>query len=171
MFCVQSVFIFTQRIITVWQMNVMISLRQLLINDLWLAMFDCWMFLYIETATFAWFVNLWCHIVKKFNIVLSPGGNQLLREISCYVKWVATWNQLLREISCYMKSVATWNQLLRESHTMYSKLTSSNLSENINTLAIKKSMLKWGWTVTIIISRGICVLESILTPYAVHVHF
>ena len=32
--------------------------------------------------------------------------------------------------------------MLRESHTIYSKLTSSNLFENINTLAIKKNNAK-----------------------------
>ena len=36
-----------------------------MINDLRLVVFDCLMFHYFETTTLAWFVNLWCHVVKK----------------------------------------------------------------------------------------------------------
>ena len=68
-----------------------------MINDLCLAMFDCWVFHYPETITFAWFVTLWCHDVVRKDFFVHRR----------------------KAIVC-------------DSHTMCSKITSSNLSVNIN---------------------------------------
>ena len=60
-------------------MSLIISLKQLMINGLWLAMFHRWMFHYIETTTIAWFVNLWCHIAKNINYMFVHRRKAVVR--------------------------------------------------------------------------------------------